>query len=213
LGILERTDRVWASDTNDALERQSIQRWTQMLLPPELVGSHVGPPTAHTTGRTHSTSFRSATALFGHFGIEWDLTTATAEELADLGRWVALYKRLRGLLHSGRVVRADHPDPAGLVHGVVAPDGSEAVFALVSVATSVFAPGGRFRLPGLARTARYRVRPLPPGDRPSGLEPLTQPHWLQAGGVTLPGSVLAESGLEFPIFHPEQALLLHLTRE
>ena len=72
LGILARTDRVWASDTNDALERQTIQRWTQLLLPPELVGSHVGPPRSHTTGRTHDLSFRGATALFGHFGIEWD---------------------------------------------------------------------------------------------------------------------------------------------
>jgi alpha-galactosidase len=213
LGILERTDRVWASDTNDALERQSIQRWTQLLLPPELVGAHVGPPAAHTTGRTHSTSFRAATALFGHFGIEWDLTAATAGELEDLGRWVVLYKRLRGLLHSGTVVRADHPDPANLVHGVVALDGSEAVFALVALATGVFSPGGRFRLPGLDPAARYRLRPLPPGDRPSGLESLAQPDWLEAGGVTLPGAVLAESGLEFPIFHPEQALLLHLTRE
>ena len=28
LGILERVDRVWTSDTNDPLERQRIQRWT-----------------------------------------------------------------------------------------------------------------------------------------------------------------------------------------
>ncbi len=28
LGILEVTDRVWASDSNDPLERQDIQRWT-----------------------------------------------------------------------------------------------------------------------------------------------------------------------------------------
>jgi len=41
-----------ASDTNDALERQAIQRWTGLLVPPELVGAHVGPPVAHTTGRT-----------------------------------------------------------------------------------------------------------------------------------------------------------------
>ena len=46
LGILQRTDRVWASDCNDALERQTIQRWTQAVLPPELVGSHVGPTTS-----------------------------------------------------------------------------------------------------------------------------------------------------------------------
>ena len=61
LGILARTDRVWASDTNDALERQHIQRWTQLLLPPELVGTHVGPPRSHTTGRTHDLAFRVAT--------------------------------------------------------------------------------------------------------------------------------------------------------
>ena len=27
-GILEVTDRVWASDSNDPVERQDIQRWT-----------------------------------------------------------------------------------------------------------------------------------------------------------------------------------------
>ena len=42
LGILERTDRVWASDCIDALERQQIQRYTQLLLPPELIGTHIG---------------------------------------------------------------------------------------------------------------------------------------------------------------------------
>nr|WP_326584584.1 alpha-galactosidase [Streptomyces sp. NBC_00481] len=52
LAILERTDRVWASDCNDALERQSINRWTGLLLPPELVGSHIGAARSHTTGRT-----------------------------------------------------------------------------------------------------------------------------------------------------------------
>jgi alpha-galactosidase len=122
LGILERTDRVWGSDCNDALERQSIQRWTELLLPPELIGAHVGPPHAHTTGRTHDLSFRAGTALFGHFGIEWDIASATPDERAELRRWVDCYKQLRGLLHSGRVVRADHPDPAFWVHGVVATD-------------------------------------------------------------------------------------------
>ena len=38
LGVLARTDRVWASDCNDALERQQIQRWTNLLLPLELIG-------------------------------------------------------------------------------------------------------------------------------------------------------------------------------
>lgn len=32
LGILARTDRIWASDCNDALERQQINRWTGLLV-------------------------------------------------------------------------------------------------------------------------------------------------------------------------------------
>src|SRR4029450_651009 len=105
LGILARTDRVWASDTNDALERQHIQRWTQLLLPPELVGTHVGPPRSHTTGRTHDLAFRVATALFGHFAIEWEIASASEEEQQARAQAIACYKRLRPLLHGGRVVR------------------------------------------------------------------------------------------------------------
>jgi hypothetical protein len=68
LGILELTERIWASDCNDALERQSIQRWSGLVLPPELVGGHIGPTTSQTTARTHDLSFRAITALFGQFG-------------------------------------------------------------------------------------------------------------------------------------------------
>src|SRR4029079_2215587 len=99
LGILARTDRIWASDTNDALERQTIQRWTQLLLPPELVGSHVGPPRSHTTGRTHDLSFRGGTALWGHMGVEWDLPTASPDEMDELAAWITVHKLLRPLLH------------------------------------------------------------------------------------------------------------------
>ena len=62
-----------------------------------------------------------ATALFCHFGIEWDLTTASGAELSQLREAVAFHRRVRGLLHGGDVVRVDHPDPAAFVHGCVAP--------------------------------------------------------------------------------------------
>ena len=41
LGMLERVQRVWTSDMTDALARQSIQRWTGQLVPPEYLGAHV----------------------------------------------------------------------------------------------------------------------------------------------------------------------------
>ncbi|WP_188186842.1 alpha-galactosidase [Nonomuraea sp. SYSU D8015] len=212
LGILQRTDRVWGSDCIDALERQSIQRWTQLLLPPELIGSHVGAAHAHTTGRRHDLAFRAGTALFGHFGIEWDLISASAAEQEELARWITLYKDVRGLLHTGRIVRADHPDPALWLHGVVAEDGSEAVFALVAVATSATAPPGRVRLPGLDPDAVYRVRPLPPGDVAAGVNHVP-PAWLLGGELVLPGSVLDRVGIQVPDLFPEHLLLLRLTRE
>jgi alpha-galactosidase len=210
LGILARTDRVWASDTNDALERQAIQRWTQLLLPPELVGTHVGPPRAHTTERTHDLSFRVATALFGHFGIEWDFTTASPEEQAALGEAITFYKRMRGLLHTGEVVRADHHDPAALLHGVVAPDRGEALFAYVQLTTSIAEVPGSARLPGLDADRVYRVSPVPLAGGPA-LQQAAPPAWYEAGGVALGGRVLAVAGLEMPVLQPEHALLLHLT--
>ncbi|TDC73361.1 alpha-galactosidase [Micromonospora sp. KC606] len=212
LGILERTDRIWASDCVDALERQSIQRWTQLLLPPELIGAHVGATLAHTTGRRHELAFRAGTALFGHFGIEWDLTVACEAERAELARWVALYRDTRDLLHTGRTVRVDHPDPALWVHGVVAPDQTEAIFALVAMATSVTAPPGRVRLPGLDPGAVYRLAPLPPGDVATGTNRALPPWW-RAGGVRLTGSALDRVGIQAPDLHPEHLLLLRLTRE
>ncbi|MGW7021999.1 alpha-galactosidase [Streptomyces decoyicus] len=210
LGVLERTDRVWTSDCIDALERQRIQRWTGLLLPPELLGAHVGAPVAHTTGRLHTLDFRAGTALFCHFGIEWDLTTADAAERARLAEWVALYRALRPLLHSGTVVHGDHPDPALWVHGVVAGDGGRAVFALVQRATSVQSPAGRVRLPGLDPDADYHLSPLAPGDRPEGPFTSALPWWEK--GVTLPGRVLSEVGVQAPTLFPERLVLLEAVR-
>ncbi|MFE9202892.1 alpha-galactosidase [Micromonospora sp. NPDC007230] len=211
LEILRRTDRVWASDCNDALERLSIQRWTGLLLPPELVGTHIGPERSHTTHRVHDLGFRAVTALFGHHGIEWDISGITAAERAELAAWVALHKRLRPLLHGGRVVRVDHPDPAVQAHGVVAHDRSHAVYAISRLTTSVAQVPGPVRLPGLDPARRYAVRPPAGVPEPALLE-LAPPAWLaSADGVTLGGSVLASVGLQLPALHPEQALLLEVT--
>ncbi|MFG2581609.1 alpha-galactosidase [Streptomyces malaysiensis] len=214
LGILERTDRVWVSDCIDALERQQIQRWTNALVPLELMGTHVGSPVSHTTGRSHPLDFRAGTALFGHFGIEWDLTSAGPEELERLTQWVALYKELRPLLHSGTAVHGDHADPAYQVHGVVAEDRTEAVYALVATGTSELYPTGPVRLPGLDEHAVYRVRPQAPGDVPDGNAHHWGLHlpWWTGDGVELPGAVLGNAGLQAPALYPERLVLLRVTQ-
>ncbi|HEX3004654.1 MAG TPA: alpha-galactosidase [Angustibacter sp.] len=208
LGILAHTDRVWASDCNDAVERQHIQRWTTQVLAPELVGAHVGPRVAHTTHRTVDLPMRLATALFGHAGLEWDLTSLTADELKQVTEWIALYRRLRGLLHSGDVVRADLPDDGALLHGVVARDGSEAVLAYVRLATSPDAHPGLVRLPGLDPLRQYDVTVVREIGEPATVEAAGPGWW--ADGVSLPGAVLGAVGLTMPVLAPASALLLHL---
>jgi alpha-galactosidase len=215
LGILERTDRVWASDTNDALERQQIQRWTSLLLPPELVGSHVGGPVSHTTGRTADLGMRCLTALFAHAGIEWDITRCTEEEITQLAGWARLYRELRPLLHSGDVVRADSNDalqpfdPDTLLHGVVAPDRGEAVFGYTRLRTSTAVNPGRLRLPGLDPQRLYRVRRRDEAGTGRG-QAIGQPPWWARGETLASGAVLASVGLPAPLLNPAQAVLLHL---
>jgi alpha-galactosidase len=214
LGILQRTDRVWASDTNDALERQTIQRWTGLLLPPELVGSHVGPATSHTTARTHDLSFRAITALFGHFGIEWDVRQLTDAERTQLRGAIDFYKANRSLIHTGRAVRIDRPDDSDQAYGTVSHDGTRAVFAYVTLATSPNEQPFRLRLPGLDPGRDYRVSLGLPVD-PHAAARRSLPAWLRelmdgGAGPVVPGRVLAEVGLPIPGLHPEHGMLLTL---
>ena len=206
LGILTRTDRVWTSDTNDPLERQQIQRYTGVLVPPEYLGGHLGAATAHTTGRTSGLGFRLATALFGHAGIEWDLTQASPAELDQIGDWITLYKERRAQLHGGTVVHGDGSDPALELHGVVSPDRSSALFAQVALTAPRAALPAPMRFPGLDPTRRYRVRPLPLGPAPRTVQTVS-PAWLAAGEQVYSGAVLAAVGLAVPLLVPEQVAL------
>ncbi len=208
MGILRRTDRIWTSDCNDALERQLIQRGFTMLFPAEVMGAHIGPERAHTTHRRHDLGFRAATALFGHLGIEWNLLTANGDERKQVAATVEQYKRLRSLLHEGRVERVDHPDPAALVHGVVSDDRSHAVFAYVQMTPSATTAPAPMRFPGLEPGRRYRVSVI---DSLGATKPFgrAQPSWITEC-PSMSGRQLVTSGLQMPIQHPESIVLVEL---
>ena len=208
LGILTRTDRIWTSDCNDALERQVIQRGCSHLFPPEVMGAHVGPPRAHTTGRVQRLSFRAATALFGHLGVEWDLLSASDAELDKLRGWISLHVALRPLLHGGDVVRLDYAEPTALAHGVVAPDGSEAVFALAQLQRPSQPVLPRLVLAGLDADRTYTVERLEGPGEVLGLAS-NRPAWLD-GPVQLTGRALMTIGIQPPALLPESVLLIRL---
>ena len=209
LGIIDLVDRFWTSDNNDALERLTMQRWTAQFIPPELLGTHIGPNPGHQTGRYLSLAFRAATALFCHAGLERDLTALSPEELKVLKNWISLYKSKRELLHSGDVIRIDYPNDAHYLHGVIGKDKSNALFSYVQLRPIVTSHAPNLRIRGLKSAAKYQVKVIEAAGETEFMA-ITPPPWLETGAV-LTGSELENVGLPAPILRPENALLLEIT--
>lgn len=219
LGILERTDRVWPSDNMDPLDRTRILRWTGLLVPAGMTGSHVASAPSHVTGRMQPVDYRAAVAFLGHFGIEWDLTAAPAADLDRLAWWIARYKSFRGLIRDGDLVNADAELDAHRVRGVVSNDRGEGLFVVLPP-PGVGQGASMVRFPALDTDARYRVHVYGPDAL---ADDHRAPRWTRAAwrsadpalGVEAPilaGSILNTIGVAFPSHCPEQALLVHLMR-
>jgi alpha-galactosidase len=213
--ITKYTKRIWTSDCIDALERQRIQRSLSYFFPPEYMGAHIGPSPAHTTGRRHTVAFRAATALFGHLGVEWDVSNISADDREALKTIISLHKQFRSLLHSGNVVRADPTNDASIVHGVVTSDKQQALFAYVQCTTGPTSVPHPLRFVGLDPNTRYRIAEvqLPGGHGAGGhgaYGPMkVEPNWLRSS-IILSGASAMSIGVSMPVCNPETAVLVHL---
>ncbi|KJC65610.1 alpha-galactosidase [Agreia bicolorata] len=208
LGILAHTDRIWTSDCIEPIERLTIQKYTNVVIPYELMGAHVGGPRSHSTGRQHELSLRAGVALPGHFGIEWDISRLDDAELSDIAAWVDAHKRVRELAHTGRAVYADLPDESADLRGVVARDGGHALFTYTQVTTSTSYPPGTITFPGLEDDRTYRVSlasPTAPLES-AGQSPLA---WTEHP-VHLTGRALRTTGIQAPVLFPEQLRLIDI---
>ncbi|WP_051389212.1 alpha-galactosidase [Arthrobacter sp. 35W] len=206
LGILDFTDRIWTSDCIDPIERLDNQANTGLLVPYELMGAHIGGPRSHSTHRRHTLGFMARTAVFGHLGIEWDISGIDDAQTDELRSWVEFHKANRALFHSGVSVHADHPDAAIDIRGVVGSDSRRAIFAFTQREASTTYPAGRFTLPGLGEDARYSVRLSGPltDDLGNGQSPLA---WAGTD-VVFSGRSLATIGLQAPVLFPEHSVLV-----
>lgn len=210
LGVVERVQRFWASDMTDALERQRIQEWTVQTVAPEYVGAHVSQPVSRQTGRLFSLDFRALTAVFFGFGVEWDITQASTEDLDRLRDWVGWYKGNRGFLHTGRFFRCDSADPMVRGYGVVARNGSGALLVHMQCGESTSNRGVSLRVPGLPGNALYAVEW--DGFR-------SDAGWMEdfdlAGpthGVPMSGWMLAHEGVRFARRRPGNGGIVRISR-
>jgi len=208
-GILKYTDRIWASDSNDALDRQTIQRGASYFFPLNVLGAHVGPKECHITRRTFTMDFRAATAFFGHMGMELDLFEETEDDLQILKSCIELYKEHRNLLHEGDFVRLDSSEYLNVV-GVVAKNKNEALFSCAKTAGHSTTLPGRFRFADLDPAKRYRLKIIWPSTNISVTSPsIVETADLLDAGSIFSGEAILVHGIQLPLMHPESCIIYH----
>jgi alpha-galactosidase len=194
-GMLARTQRVWLSDSNDALERLKIQSGAAIFLPSCVTGSHVGPRVCHTSGRILDIRFRAWVAAQRHMGFEMDPRELTDEEARVLTEITAWWKANRRWMHTADILMLDSLDPSIIAEKQLARDGARfVVFAGRTDLSDQIAPRP-LRLTGLDPDARYRVTLRNRDDAP----PLSRGSLaLKEGPVVQSGQALMCHGLALP---------------
>ena len=186
-GIMERAQRVWLSDSNDALERLRIQHDAALFLPMAVTGSHVGPRVCHTSGRVLDIQFRAWVAAQRHMGFEMDPRELDAHETSVLKEVTQWWKDNRSWLQRADILRLDSADPAIIAEQQMAEDGSRFVAFAGSAATSNQIAPRPLRLTNLHGPGTYKVRLLNRGTAPalSRGEPLLKQEELIVSGTYL----------------------------
>ncbi|WP_029064680.1 alpha-galactosidase [Labrenzia sp. DG1229] len=208
-GILKRTQRVWLSDSNDALERQRIQHDAALFLPASVTGSHVGPRKCHTSGRTLNMKFRAWTAAQRHMGFEMDPRELTDEEAGVLKHVTGWWKANRDWMVHADILRLDSPDPALIAEQQLAEDKSRfVVFAALSrPSNQILQPP--LRLTGLEAGAQYKTKLI---NREDAADLSRGSPFLKENDLVASGQYLMSHGLILPWCFPETIWVLEAQR-
>ncbi|MEO0860412.1 MAG: alpha-galactosidase [Pseudomonadota bacterium] len=194
-GIMQRTQRVWLSDSNDALERLRIQHDSALFLPLAVTGSHVGPRRCHTSGRMFDISFRAWVAAQRHMGFEMDPRELDERESAVLREVTSWWKHNRHWMTLADIHRLDSPDPAVLAEQQQHRDGDRFVVFAGKARTSTQIAPRPIRLTQLTPDATYRIELINRNTAPAlsrGFPILKESPievsgaWLMSHGLTLP---------------------------
>ena len=197
-GILQHTQRVWLSDSNDALERSRIQHGAALFLPSVVTGSHVGPRVCHTSGRVFDIQYRAWVAAQRHMGFEMDPRELSELEVLTLSEITQWYKDNRKWMVKGDILRLDSADPSVLAEMQLAQDGSRFVVFSNQLDTSAQINPRPLRLTQLDPDATYgvhlrnrdKVHPLSRGNPLLKSQDLQiSGAWLMAQGLNLPYAV------------------------
>ena len=199
-GILTRTQRVWLSDSNDAMERLRMQQNAAFFLPGAVTGSHVGPRRCHTSGRVLDMEIRAWVAAQRHMGFEMDpreLTANEVEVLRDVTRW---WKANRDWMFDADILPLDTADSAVIAEQQIDRDATRFVVFAGQVTPSAQIAPRPLRLVRLDPEARYAVSLR---NRGAASHLSRAALAIKERDVTLSGTALMSGGLRFPWSFPQ----------
>lgn len=183
LGILYRTDQVWASDNTHPDARLLIQEGLSLILPGRALGAWMTDAGRHEVPMR----FRFHVSMMGMLGIGGHLLHWSDEEMAEAQKWIALYKEIRPVVQDGKQFWLIAPSEfEGTLAAVeyMTPDASEVLvfaFRRINAFGESLPP---LRLQNIPSGALYKVEVL--GEEQNSSE-------------TISGAALSNRGLDLPL--------------
>ncbi|HEY1684627.1 MAG TPA: alpha-galactosidase [Tepidisphaeraceae bacterium] len=197
LGMLERTDQVWASDNTNPDDRLFIQWGYLSMLPANTMVSWVTDEDWHRGPL--SMNYRFAVSMQGVLGVGGNITKWPAEDLKTAARMISLYKEIRPIIQHGSVYRLISPfDSNRVALEYVAQDGSQAVLFCYTLEDDM---AGSRQSERVHRTVYLR-----------GLDPNAQYTLSGQPHQTLTGQSLMNVGIPWPIFGDYNSRIIRLTK-
>ena len=204
-GVLEHTQRVWLSDSNDALERLRIQHEALLWLPLSVTGSHVGPEVCHTSGRVLSMSFRAWVAAQRHMGFEMDPRELSLEDkllLKSITKW---WKENREWMMSANVLRLPCIDNSIVAEiQINSKDNHFVVFAGQNTASEL-SSSVSLVLAGLDSESMYNVSLINKNEIKSLGK---SKEGLMTNNLRLSGQFLMTQGIQLPKIFPANMMVI-----
>ncbi len=204
-GILEHTQRVWLSDSNDALERLRIQHEALLWLPIHVTGSHVGPKVCHTSGRELPMSFRAWVAAQRHMGFEMDPKELSSEDKVILKSVTQWWKKNREWMMSANILRLPCIDKTVIAEIQVNLEGDHFVVFAGQSSASELSSSVPLVLAGLDSKSMYNISV----HNKKEIKSLGKSdEGLMNRNLMLSGQFLMTKGLQLPKVFPANMLVI-----
>jgi len=207
-GILKYSQRVWLSDSNDALERLRIQHQASNFLPMAVTGSHVGPRECHTSGRTHDIEFRAWVAAQRLMGFEMDPRELTPKELSSLKNITQWWKDNRIWRHDADIHRLNVADNSIIAEIQVSRNQDKFVVFVGIAETSKWSSSIPIHLTGLKPDYKYDVILLNYHEKTTASRGGSV---FDKGKISVSGQYLMSNGIILPSQFPDRMWVLEGT--